>query len=252
MVIEVAGVTAEVLCRYPDNELLFQNYLTDKPPVLTVAPTDADLQNMQAILDKLAEQQGEPVQRYSKSLLENTVIYCALCEALIDHDVLPIHGSALCMDGEAYIFTANSGTGKSTHSRLWREVYGDRVWMINDDKPFLKITDRGVTVLGNPWNGKHRLGRNASAPLKAIVRLSRDAGNHIEPLSDADGFQMLLRRSYPYWSGFTLDAARRVRSVALAERVVRAAGFYSLGCNMSPEAAVVAHDGMNAELKRAR
>ena len=247
MVIEVAGVTAEVLCRYPDNELLFQNYLTDKPPVLTVAPTDADLQNMQAILDKLAEQQGEPVQRYSKSLLENTVIYCALCEALIDHDVLPIHGSALCMDGEAYIFTANSGTGKSTHSRLWREVYGDRVWMINDDKPFLKITDRGVTVLGNPWNGKHRLGRNASAPLKAIVRLSRDAGNHIEPLSDADAFQTLL--AHAYLSG---DAARRVRSVALAERVVRAAGFYSLGCNMSPEAAVVAHDGINADFKRAR
>ena len=247
MVIEVAGVTAEVLCRYAENARMFQDYTTDKPPELTIAPTDADIHNMQAILDKLAEQQGEPVQRYSKSLLENTVIYCALCEALIDHDVLPIHGSALCMDGEAYIFTANSGTGKSTHSRLWREVYGDRVWMINDDKPFLKITDRGVTVLGNPWNGKHRLGRNASAPLKAIVRLSRDAGNHIEPLSDADAFQTLL--AHAYLSG---DAARRVRSVALAERVVRAAGFYSLGCNMSPEAAVVAHDGINADFKRAR
>ena len=245
MVIEVAGLTAEIHLRHAENERHYEGYVTDKPPVLTIAPTDADIHHWQAILDRKAERCGWPPERHTEALAEEDAIHCALCEALIDHDVLPMHGSALCMDGVAYIFAAASCTGKSTHSRYWREVYGDRVWMISDDRPFLRITDRGVMVCGNPWNDIRYPGRNACAPLKAIVRLSRDAGNHIEPLSDADGFQMLLRRSYPYWRGVTLDAARRARIVALAGRVVRAAAFYSLGCNMSPEAAVVAHDGMN-------
>ena len=247
MRIEVAGLPVEVICRYHENELFFKkDYITDKPPVLTIAPTDADIHNMQAILDDMAGRNNEPLVQYSETKLEMNAIYNALCAAMIDRDVLPMHGSALCMDGAAYVFTAKSGTGKSTHSRFWREVYGDRVWMINDDKPMLKITDGGVMVCGSPWNGKHRLGRNACAPLKAIVQLSRDDENHIEPLSEADAFQMLLTRSYPLPGSYLYpDAVRKAHIVALAKRVVRIAEFYSLGCNMSPEAAVVAHDGMN-------
>ena len=83
------------------------------------------------------------------------------------------------MDGAAYLFTAPSGTGKSTHTRLWREVFGDRVWMINDDKPMLRISENLVTAYGTPWNGKHHISRNASAPLKAIVQLNRGKENII-------------------------------------------------------------------------
>ena len=249
MVIDVAGVTAEVHCRCIENECQFEDYVTDKPPVLKIAPTDADIQNMQALMDSRARRRDAPLLRYPEKLLEMNIIYRALCETLIDHDVLPIHGSALCMDGAAYVFIAPGNTGKSTHSRLWREVYGDRVWMINDDKPLLKVTDGGIMVCGFPWIDKqYAPGCNASAPLKAIVRLFRDNENHIESLSNADGFQMLLTRSYPYLFRRSLpqDAACMAHSVALAKRVVCAAECYSLGCNMSPEAAIVSHDGMNA------
>ena len=247
MVIEVAGVTAEICLRYAENERHYEGYITDKPPVLTIAPTDADIHHWQAILDRKAERWGLPPEDHSEALAEEDAIHYAVCKALIDRDVLPMHGSALCMDGEAYIFAAASCTGKSTHSRYWREVYGDRVWMISDDRPFLKFTERGIMVCGNPWNDIRYPGRNACAPLKAIVRLCRDSGNHIEPLSDADGYQMMLMRSWPpIMSRSSLNPARKAHVAALAERVVRAAAFYSLGCNMSPEAAVVAHDGMNA------
>lgn len=165
MVIEVAGVTAEVCLRYKENERHYEGYITDKPPVLTIAPTDEDIHNMQAFADKRAERMGWP----PELLAEEYAIYNALCKALIDRDVLTMHGSALCMDGEAYIFAAKSGTGKSTHSRYWREVYGNRVWMISDDRPFLKITDHGVMVYGNPWNDKRFPGRNASAPLQEAI-----------------------------------------------------------------------------------
>ena len=67
------------------------------------------------------------------------------------------------------MFTAPSGTGKSTHARLWREAFGERVVMINDDKPLLLVRPEGVTVYGTPFRGKHGLGGDRSAPLRAIA-----------------------------------------------------------------------------------
>ena len=96
------------------------------------------------------------------------------------------------MDSNGYLFTAPSGTGKRTHVRIWRQYFGDRVWMIDDDKPLLQINDSEIIVWGSPWNGKHRLGRNASAPLKAAIFLTRDTTNHIEPLETADAFEVLM------------------------------------------------------------
>ena len=74
--------------------------------------------------------------RIGRPFLELTVIHEKMTLALLPRDIFLMHGSALCMDDRAYIFTAPSGTGKSTHARLWREIYGDRVRMINDDKPY--------------------------------------------------------------------------------------------------------------------
>ena len=100
---------------------------------------------------------------------------------MISYDTILFHGSVIAVDGIGYLFTAKSGTGKSTHTRLWREYFGDRAAMVNDDKPLLKITDSSVIAYGTPYNGKHRLGTNISVPLKAICILTRAADNHIEP-----------------------------------------------------------------------
>ena len=115
------------------------------------------------------------------------MLHALLAEKLVAYGALLMHGSALCMDGNAYIFTAKSGTGKSTHARLWREAFGDRVWMINDDKPMIRVDE--MRVYGTPWDGKHHLSRNASAPLKAIVKLERAEENRVAPLAKADAFQ---------------------------------------------------------------
>ena len=238
MVIEIAGVPAEVICRYAENECFLRAYASDRTPVFTVAPRDGDLMRVQEDFDRMDEAEGVPKHRRSEAFLENSAIHTLLAERLTEYGVLLLHGSALCMDGEAYIFTAASGTGKSTHARLWREAFGNRVWMVNDDKPMLKITAGGATVYGTPWDGKHHLSRNASAPLKAIVMLRRDTTNHIEPLSKADAFPELMRQSFRSQSA-------PARSLALVRRLLDAAELYSLGCNMSPEAARVAWEGMN-------
>lgn len=241
MLIELAGIPAEVICRHPANELFLKEYVTDKVPLISVVPTEEDLIRIQADFDRMDKAEGRPPHKRSSAYLENNAIHALLAEKLVDFGVLLVHGSALCMDGKAYIFTAPSGTGKSTHSRLWREVYGSRVLMINDDKPLLKISEAGTTVYGTPWDGKHHLSCNAYAPLEAVVELDRDEYNHMEPMTGAEAFPLLMKHSYG-----SRDPVTMKKIMELRKRLLETVRFYRLGCNMSPEAARVAFETMSA------
>ena len=247
MLIELAGIPAEVICRFPENERFLRPYASEKPPQFTVAPSAEDLQRMQASFDRTAAEEGRPGRVYAPPSLENSAIHALLAEQLTARDVLLIHGSALCMDGEAIVFIAPSGTGKSTHARLWREVFSDRVWMINDDKPMLRIENGDIFVWGTPWNGKHHLSRNASAPLKAIVWLTRGETNHIAPMAKAEAFPILMRQCLT-----RTDPVVMSRIILMEKAILNAAAFYRLTCNMQPEAAMVAWDGISrgAELSQ--
>ena len=240
--VEIAQVTARILCRFSENYEFFLPYQTPKVPEITVEITPEDVEFS---LAHLARYFGEPTVPYNDVLLENVSIQNVLSRRLLEFNVLALHGSALCMDGEAIIFTAKSGTGKSTHARFWREVFGDRVWMINDDKPMIRIENGKATVYGTPWDGKHHLSRNASAPLRAIVKLERDEENHIEPMDRADAFQALMTHGVCTKRGpMRLSGAAKLRAMALEMALLDAAEFYLLGCSMEPDAARVAWEGL--------
>ena len=97
-------------------------------------------------------------------------------------DAIMLHSSCIMYKGKAYMFTAHSGTGKSTHTGLWKQVFGDEVTYINDDKPLLRKIDGIWTAFGNPWSGKTDLNTNCSAPVGAIVFLNRGEKNTIRKL----------------------------------------------------------------------
>lgn len=239
--IELAGVPIRVSCRFRENREFIKDYLTEEEERFTVEPSADDLAQMQADFDRMDQAEGIPKHQRAEAFLENNAIHALLAEKLVQYDVLLMHGSALCMDGAGIIFTAKSGTGKSTHARLWREAFGDRVWMINDDKPMLRIEETGVTVYGTPWDGKHHLSRNASAKLKAIVNLTRDESNHISPMSRADAFPVLMKQCF-----VSRNPATMARIMDLEKRLLNAVDFYTLGCNIEQDAAKVAWEGMNA------
>ena len=163
-----------------------------------------------------------------------------LSEKLFDYNTLLFHGSAIAFDGVAYLFTAKSGTGKSTHTRLWREVFGERVVMVNDDKPFLTVTDGEVVAHGSPWNGKHRLGNNISVPLKAICILKRGTDNRIDEISAKEALFMLLQQS-----NRPSDPLMMPKYMEIIDGLCQKVKFYTLACNMNPEAAEVAFRGMH-------
>ncbi len=242
MRIELAGIPVEAVCRCPENEAFLQGWQTEREPVFTVAPGEEELRLAQDIHNRAEQAAGREPRPLRPAYLENLALHRMLADELALRGVLLMHGSALCMDGEAYIFTARSGTGKSTHARLWREIFGDRVWMINDDKPMLRFTEDGVEVCGTPWMGKHRLGRNASAPLKAVVSLQRGAVNSIRPMTREEACTAVFLQTYASRKPESMQALVNLK-LALMERVP----CYRLTCNMDPEAARVAWEGMNPQ-----
>lgn len=197
---------------------------------------------MQEMIDRTDIKEGRTPSRKPDYFLENSLIHEQIAKKLIDYNVLLMHGSTLCMDEKAYLFTAKSGTGKSTHARLWREAFGEKVRMINDDKPLLKIVNNKVTVYGTPWNGKHRLGSNASAELKAIIWLTRGEMNHIEQMAKAEIYPVILSQSYR-----SSDPAKMIKILALQRELTAAVEFYKLSCNMEKDAALTAYNGINSE-----
>ncbi len=174
----------------------------------------------------------------SDAYLETLAVYRKIAEAMPGFDAFLFHGSAVAVDGQAYVFAAASGTGKSTHARLWRELLGERVVMINDDKPLVRVcADGSARVYGTPWDGKHHLSANTSAPLRAVCLLERGAENAIRPVDKAEAMPMLLRQTYR-----PADPDALVRTLALLDRLdVR---LYRLRCNMDLSAAELSYRTM--------
>ena len=144
-----------------------------------------------------------------------------------------LHGSSLAFDGNGIIFSAPSGTGKSTHTGLWREQYGDRVVMVNDDKPAVRFNKDGQPVIyGTPWSGKTELNSNVSAPLRAIVFLERSEVNTIRRLSATEALLHMGRElQLPYH-----DTALCEKLWDTATRLVQSVPVFLLGCTISQEA----------------
>ena len=155
------------------------------------------------------------------------------------YETFRLHGSAVAVDGMCYLFTARSGTGKSTHTKLWRRMLGSRAVMVNDDKPLLRVEENGVTVFGTPYNGKHRLGANISVPLKAICILERSVENHIHPITPEEAYTMLLQQSYR-----PQDKAALLKTLMLIDKMKEKTAFWRLGCNMDISAAEIAYQAM--------
>ena len=118
------------------------------PVYFTIATTQSDIDFEREKSAREDIKEGIPIRHFSDAYLETLAVYRKIADHILSCDTLLFHGSVIAIDGEGYLFTAKSGTGKSTHTRLWREYFGERAVMVNDDKPLLHITDSGVTAYG--------------------------------------------------------------------------------------------------------
>lgn len=211
---------------------------TESVTRIRITQSDIDFEREKSAREDIKE--GIPIRQFSDAYLETLAVYRKIADHLLSCDTLLFHGSVIAVDGIGYLFTAKSGTGKSTHTRLWREYFRERAVMVNDDKPLLRITDSGVTAYGTPWDGKHRLSTNIAVPLKGICILTRDTTNHIEPAEPHAVYPLIVQQT-----NRSLSADGMKQTLSLIDRMLNVVPVYRLGCNMDIEAARVAYDGMN-------
>ncbi len=244
---KIAGYAIAIKALYPETREVFKNYLTEEQPTISIKSSEERIIAERQLLREADVEEKLPVDDFSDAEIESNFLYREVAEQLSTHEIVLIHGSAVAVDGEGYIFAAPSGTGKSTHVRLWRKMFGSRAVMINDDKPLLKCSADGIMVFGSPWDGKHHLSTNISVPLKAICFLERGKENHIERIANTEGFLPMLKAVY-----HSKEAEREACILRSLQHIRQKTNFYRLRCNMEPNAAKVSYEGMKNERFRIR
>lgn len=181
---------------------------------------------------------------WTDAYLETLAVQRAIANRLPERHRLLVHGAVIELEGRAYLFTAPSGTGKSTHIRLWRQYLGDAVRVINGDKPFVRIPehrDELPVVYGTPWAGKEGWQCNDSAPLAGIVLLSRSepGASSIRLASAALNLDKIMRQVY-----FPSDAGAAALTLDLLDAMLARVPVYELVCDMSEDAVHASFEGL--------
>jgi len=204
----------------------------------SVKVSEADIENELTFYKKQMEKECQPIGDISDESLEETAIYRKIGDCLCDYGAIIYHGSAVAVNNEAVIFSATSGTGKTTHTNLWlNNIEGS--YVVNGDKPIIRATDEGIFVCGTPWNGKENMGENKVVPLKAICRIIRNETNRIEPVSTAEMLSHLMSQTH-----FPNKPEATAKNIRILKKIADRVSFYYLYCNMEDEAANTSFNGI--------
>lgn len=236
--ISLAGYPIHVEALHESTKRFCSDYLCDGPALVSVCVAQGDLDAEREKAAREALHEGLEPCACSDAYLETLSLYRKITDALLERDVLLFHGSVIAFDGKAYLFTAPSGTGKTTHTRLWlSQIPGCHV--LNGDKPLLRFEADRVLACGTPWQGKENLGCNEILPLSAVCIITRDSENHIERVSFRDAMPTLIGQSNRPGELSALQ-----KTLGLVARLGSLTALYRLGCNMEPEAAHVSFRAM--------
>lgn len=231
MMYKIAGVYVEMFPKY--ERLINQSkaYLTesDSEPDIIISINDSAVKKVAAenpLID-LAD---------SEYMIAGAEFY----SRLIHFNGIMLHGSAVALDGEVYVFTAPSGTGKSTHTGLWLDHFGERAEIINDDKPALRFIDGRFYAFGTPFSGKYDISKNIGLPLKAISIIERGVNDEIARVSKKDAYYGVLNQTIrPF------EKADYLEVLNIVDNLVSMIPIYNFKATVSDNAVITAYEGMN-------
>ena len=156
--IKIADTVLDINAFNETTKKYCEDFLSDEEAQFSITLTKEDLMNESSI--------NEDGKVYVNE--EISALYRKIADLFVEQDILVLHGSAFKVGGYAFLVTARSGVGKSTHVRLLQQYLKDEFEYINDDKPLLEVKDE-LMLHSSPWNGKERRGNNTKAPLKSIM-----------------------------------------------------------------------------------
>ncbi len=242
----IADCSIGISSLYPQVQALCRDYRADGIPDFTISMTreDLDAERLRVRQETAGSIQGGSIQgnhSRSDSYLEELAVYRKIAEKMPEYDTFLMHASAIAVDGEAFLFTAPSGTGKSTHVRLWRELLGERAVMINDDKPLLRVADGipdfTISMTREDLDAERlRVRQETAGSIQG-----RSTENRIREVPPAEIYPGLLAQTYR-----PENAEALLRTLKLLKRLQQCVRFYRLGCNMNPDAAVLSYQRMKS------
>ena len=231
----LAGKNIAVRSLFDEVYEFCRDYLTDRPADLTVDVTPEDINYEKELNIRESQIEGIPVYDYPDSYLETLAVYRKIVTKMLEFDTFLMHGAVVAVGDKAWLFTAPSGTGKTTHINLWlKNIPGS--YVVNGDKPLIHIGDE-CTVYGTPWAGKERMNRNVGVKLCGIVILNRGLNNIIEKVPMTQILPILIQQSYRPKTRVELE-----KTLSLLSRLGRKIPMYQLYCNMNDEAALTAYN----------
>ena len=227
--VQIAGVLVAIENRYAFTEQLCADYIVD------VSPDECDFSVSATAEEIVAENNNEDA--FSPAYCESLALYRKICTRMLDYDAFLFHAAVVSYAGRGYAFAAKSGTGKSTHSRLWLKFIPDTA-LLNDDNPVVRLMPDGtVRVFGTPWSGKTPCYINRSVPVGAFVRLFQAPENKIERMQPPLSGASIIGSA----SGMRWDKEFYTRMLQLSFGIAKQTGIFTLHCLPDEEAARICH-----------
>lgn len=189
--------------------------------------------------------------RYGPEISNETIAYMEAAYqfylALVEFGGFYLHSSAVVLGGRAYLFSGPCRVGKSTHTRLWQQVFGAEARIINDDKPALRCMDGTWYAYGTPWCGKDGINLNERAPLAGVCFLKKAKENQIRRLSQLEAMQKILSQTIYKFP----DAQKLDKLLGLLDQFLRDIPIYELENKPEPDAVRLSYETMRQGAKEA-
>ncbi len=225
----IADVVVDFEVEHPRLKRQIEDYIYngDRQPNISIRLTEEFYE---------IEEKNHP--HLNRESLEYIFLGSEYYNALVHFDGMMLHSSCVVYNGKAYLFSAPSGTGKSTHTQLWLKRFPG-AYILNDDKPALRILPDGVYAYGTPFSGKTDLNINKRVPVGGICIIERGEENKIEKMdTDFALFNILNQTVRP------VNEEEMDKMLVTLDKIIRTVPLYKLSCNMDIEAAEVSYNGM--------
>lgn len=202
--VKFAGIPLALVLKHTEYLPDFDPFLTDEKP-LTTAQIDKD--ELEFMLKTYPEKPSAPYLEYSELCRRTS-------DALLPFDRAVYHGLSFYWQNRAWLITAPSGTGKTTHYLQWKRQFKDELTIMNGDKPIISLENEKIIVNPSPWHGKEGMHRSTTAELAGIVLLTQSDSNTMRQLSKREAAAPLYAQ--------VLYSAQNPGQVADACRIVSA------------------------------
>lgn len=179
---------------------------------------------------------------FSKGFLEFVAFHRKFAEWLPLHNAFVFHSACFDVEGTGVAFAAHRGTGKTTHMNLWQKLLGDKMVVVNGDKPIVRFFDdepETPYAYGTPWNGKEHYGCNMRTKLQHICFIERSKTNFVEPMNKQDVIDRIFNQVY-----MPKDPVAVVNTMQLIDHLLSCCKLWTIHCNMEDEAAKIAYDAI--------